>query len=168
VRLTVTGAARTELGERLAGFVYGTIVVLSVIVAGARDYGHEPGHIASLVALTCVVFWLAHVYAHALGDTLAHGERIDGKELRKIARREASIIEAAVPPVIALLLGTTGLLREQTALWLAFVLALVVLGAQGVVYARVERLAWLGTVSVVAANVALGLVLVALKLLLTH
>jgi len=168
MRLTVTGAARTELGERLGGFVYGTIVVLSVVVAGARDYGHEPGRVAALAAITCVVFWLAHVYAHALGDTVAHEERLSRHRLWTIARREASIVEAAVPPVAALLLGTFGIVAGRTALWLAFVLGLVVLAAQGVVYARVERLAALGTLCVVAANIALGLLLVALKLFLSH
>ena len=55
--------ARTAMGHRLGGFIYGTIVALSVIVGGARAYPHEPGHIAVLVAVTCIVFWLAHVYA---------------------------------------------------------------------------------------------------------
>jgi hypothetical protein len=39
---------------------------------------------------------------------------------------------------------------------------------QGVVFARVERLGWLGTAAVVATNVGLGVVLVALKLLVAH
>jgi hypothetical protein len=39
---------------------------------------------------------------------------------------------------------------------------------QGVVFARVERLGWLGTTIVVAANLGLGLILVALKLVVTH
>jgi hypothetical protein len=160
--------ARTELGERLGGFVYGTIVVLSVIVGGARDYGHEPGHIAVAAALTCVVFWLAHVYADALGHTVVHEQRLGREEFRAMARREASIIEAAVPPVAALLLGTLGVVAKQTALWLAFALGLAVLAAQGVAYARVERLGLAGTCTVIAVNVALGLALVALKLFVSH
>ena len=55
--------ARTRLGQRLSGFIYGTIIALSVIVAGARAYPHSAGHIAVLVAVTCAVFWIAHVYA---------------------------------------------------------------------------------------------------------
>jgi hypothetical protein len=168
MRMSVSAVARGELGERLGGFVYGTIVVLSVIVAGARSYGHEPGHIAVAVALTCVVFWLAHVYAHALGYSAAHGRRLDRQELGAIARREAAIIEAAAPPVVALLLGTLGVLAERTALWLAFVLGLVVLAAQGVAYARVEHLGRAATCSVIAINLGLGLALVALKLLVSH
>jgi hypothetical protein len=52
--------------------------------------------------------------------------------------------------------------------WTAFVLGLVVLGAQGIVFARVERLGVTATIGVVAANLGLGLVLVGLKVLVTH
>jgi hypothetical protein len=48
------------------------------------------------------------------------------------------------------------------------VLGLVVLGVQGVVFARVERLGLLATATVVVGNLGLGLLLVALKLVLTH
>jgi hypothetical protein len=139
-----------------------------VIVAGARAYPDEAGHIAALVAVTCAVFWVAHVYAHALGHGVAHGEHLSLEELREIAGRESSIVEAALPPVLALLLGALGLVSAHTALWLAFALGLIVLGAQGLVFARVERLGLLGTFAVVAANLGLGLLLVALKLVVAH
>jgi hypothetical protein len=160
--------ARTEFGLRLAGFVYGTIIALSTIVAGARIYPHDPTSILALVATTCAVFWTAHVYSHAIGESIAHQERISWAELRLLARREASIIEAAVPPVAALLLGAIGLLRESVAIWLAFGVGLVVLGVQGLVVARLERLGPVSTVAVMAANLALGIFVVGLKLLLTH
>jgi hypothetical protein len=159
---------RTAMGERLGGFIYGTIVALSVLVAGARAYPHEPGHIAVLVAVTSAAFWLAHVYAHGLARAVAHEEHLSFAELRDIARHEAAIIEATLPSIVALLLGTLGVLSSRAAVWLAFVLGLVVLAVQGVLFARIERLGTLGTVGVVVGNLSLGLVLVALKLLVTH
>jgi hypothetical protein len=39
---------------------------------------------------------------------------------------------------------------------------------QGVIFARLERLGFLGMLLVVTVNVALGLILVALKLFVTH
>ena len=68
----------------------------------------------------------------------------------------------------ALLLGVLGILSARAAIWAAFGIGLFVLAAQGLVFARVERLGRLGTVLIVAANLALGLILVALKLLLAH
>jgi hypothetical protein len=162
------GLARAAMGERLAGFIYGTIVVLAVVVAGARAYPHEAGHIAALVGVTSVALWLAHVYAHGLGHSVARNEHLTLAELGHIARREGSIVEAAVPPVAALLLGALGILSTGAAVWLAFAFGLVVLAAEGVAFARVERLGLLGTLAIVAVNLSLGVVLIALKLIVTH
>lgn len=159
---------RAAMGERLGGFIYGTIVVLAVVVAGARAYPHGPGHIAVLVIVTSVVLWVAHVYAHGLGHSVARNQHLSLAELRHIARREGSIVEAAVPPLVPLLLGAVGLVSNGFAVWAAFALGMVVLAAQGITFARVERLSWVGTLGVVAANLALGAVLIGVKLLLTH
>jgi len=156
------------MGARLGGFVYGTIVVLSVLVAGARAYPHSAGRIAGLVLASSVVFWVAHVYAHGISESITDDERLSVADLRRIARHEASIVEASLPPLVALLLGALGVVSTQSAVWLAFALGLLVLFVEGIVVARVERLAALGTVAVVAANLALGLSLVALKLVIGH
>ena len=156
------------MGERLGGFIYGTIVVLSVIVGGAKAYKHQPGHLAVVVAVTVVVFWLAHVYSHSVGESLARSEHLSFQELLHVARREGSIVEAAVPSVAALLLGALGVVSGPTAIWIAFGLGLAVLGAEGLAFARAERLGLLGTCAVVAANLGLGVILVALKLFISH
>jgi hypothetical protein len=142
--------------------------VLSVIVGGARAVPHEAGHIAGLVAATSVVFWLAHVYAHALGESIGHDRHLSGKAVLGVARHEASIIEAAVPPVVVLLLAELGVLSTSVAIWVAFVLGLVILAAQGLTVARLEHLGLLATVGVVAINLGLGVVLVGLKLVIAH
>jgi hypothetical protein len=159
---------RTAIGERLAGFIYGTIIVLSVLVAGSRTFPDDACHIAALVAVTSAVFWLAHVYAHGLAHSVIHDEHLSLAELRRIARREGSIVEAAVPPLAALLLGSLGVFSAKTAVWVAFGLGLVVLAAQGVVFARVERLSWPSTLLLVAANLGLGVLLVGLKVFVAH
>ncbi len=156
------------IGERLAGFVYGTIVVLAVLVGGVRAFPDDARRIAAMVLVTSVVLWVAHVYAHALAHSVAHDERVSVAELRLIARREGSIVEAAVPPLAALLLGAFDAVSTSTAVWIAFGVGLAVLAAQGIVFARVERLRWPATLLVVAANLGLGLVLVALKVFVTH
>jgi hypothetical protein len=163
-----TRPRRRVVGERLAGFVYGTIVALAVLVAGARAFPTDAGRIAAMILVTSVVLWIAHVYAHSLAHSVAHDERVSLAELRLIARREGSIVEAAVPPLAALLLGALDAVSTNTAVWLAFGVGLVVLAAQGIVFARVERLRWPGMLLVVAANIGLGLVLVAVKVFLTH
>jgi hypothetical protein len=167
-RPRTTAPRRTRIGELLAGFVYGTIIVLSVLVAGARSFPDDAGHIAALVVVTSVVFWLAHVYAHGLAHSVVHDEHLSLDELARIARRESSIVGAAVPPLAALLLGAFGVVSTKTAVWIAFGTGLAVLAVQGVVFARVERLSRPATLLVVAANLALGLVLVGLKVFVAH
>jgi hypothetical protein len=154
--------------ERLAGFIYGTLVALAMIVAGVKVYPGSPGRIAVFVVLTSFVLWLAHVYAHTVGLSVSHRSRLELAELRHIARREGSIVEAALPPIVPLLLGAVGLLSTDTAVWTAIGIGLVVLALEGAAFARIQRLGPLRTVVAVAANVGVGLLLVAAKLVLSH
>jgi len=162
------GGERTATGDRVAGFTYGTLVALSMLIAGAKLYPDDSGRIAAFVVLTTVALWLAHVYAHTIGQSVSHERRLRLPELRHIARREGAIVEAVLPPVVPLLLASAGLISGQVALWAAFGLGLVVLAVQGLQFARVERFGTLRTVFAVTVNVGVGLILVAAKVVLTH
>ena len=162
------GLSRAAIGARLGGFIYGTLVVLAVIVPGAKAYPDDAGYIAALVAITTGVLWLAHVYAHTIAHSVGHNEHLSLAEARRIARREASIIEAGLPSIVALLLGAAGAISTQAAVWVALALGLAVLAVQGVFFARVERLPWLAALAVVVANVGLGLLLIGLKVFVSH
>ena len=152
---------------RIAGTVYGTIVVMATVAAGGKGIV-DTWQLAAFVVATVVVLWLAHVYAHGLAESIERGRRLDGAELVEVARREISIVLSAVAPVTALVLGATGIIRESRAIWLALVLCLLALGVQGARYAQVERLGRFATVVAVACNLGLGLVIVGLKALLAH
>jgi hypothetical protein len=139
-----------------------------VLVGGAKAYPHDAWKIVLLLGVTATVFWLAHVYAHALARVVAEDRHLSFAELRRIGRHESSIIEATIPPVAALLLAAFGVISTKAGAWIAYGLGLGVLMASGLIFARVERLGWFATLVVVALNVALGLALVALKLVVTH
>jgi hypothetical protein len=139
-----------------------------VLVGGAKAYPHDAWKIVLLLAVTAAVFWLAHVYSHSLASVVAQDRHLSFAELRRIGRHESSILEAALPPLAALLLGAFGLISTKAAVWIAYGLGLAVLLFSGLVFARVERLGWLATLVVVALNVALGVALVGLKLVVTH
>jgi hypothetical protein len=115
-----------------------------------------------------VVLWLAHVYAHGLGESLAMGRRLMVAELGSIARREASVVLAAVPPLAAIALGAAGVLEERTAVWIALGIGVVTLAAQGVRYSRLEELSPLATMITIGLNLAMGLGLVALEVVVAH
>ena len=85
-----------------------------------------------------------------------------------IARREWSIPAAAGPPVAALLLAAFGVIGETAAVWLALGIGVVTLGVQGARYAVVQQLGRAGTLTAIAVNLCLGLVIVVMKALLAH
>jgi len=161
---------RYLFGDRstIAGTVYGTIVVLSVLAAGGRSYEHQLWRLASIAATSSVVLWIAHIYSHGLGESLTAGRRLNVAEVTAIARREYSIVLAAVLPVAAVVLGAAGLVHEPTALRWAFGVGIFTLGVQGVRYARLEHLSLTASITTVSLNLALGLALVAVEALVTH
>jgi hypothetical protein len=148
--------------------VYGTIVAMSALAAGASAFSHELWRLTAVVAVGSVVFWIAHVYAHSLGETIALGRRLNLAELVSVAQREVSIVFAAILPAVALALGAVGLIGSRAAIWLAMGAGTATLGIQGVRYARIEKLGPAASAFAVALNVSLGGVIIALKVLLGH
>ena len=153
--------------EDMAGTIFGAILVLAVIASGSGR-GVEVWSLVELVVGTTLVFWLGHVYAHALGESVKLRRRIDWGEFATVARRQGAIPLAAVAPVVALCLGALGVLSERHAVWLALGLGVATLGVQGLRYARLEHLGRAGTVVAVGVNLVIGLAIVALKATITH
>jgi hypothetical protein len=160
--------ARQESPQRIAGEVYGTIVVMGALAAGAHGGMIRSRELAGIVAGTAIVLWVAHVYAHSLADSISRGRRLDAAELRSVGRRELGMLLAAVLPVGALVLGAFGILADSTAVWLAMGFGLLTLVVAGVQYATVERLGLVASLLTVGVNLALGLVIVGLKAGLGH
>ena len=159
---------RGETGEQLGGFLYGTIVVLAVIAAGARANRDAPGTMLALVLITTGTFWLAHVYAHGLARSVTAKERPSFAELLDVARHEAAIVKACGPPMVPVVLAILGVLSPSTSYWCAMGIGLAVLAIDGLLFARALRLSPLAALGVTAANLALGVLLVIMKLLVTH
>lgn len=153
---------------RIAGTVYGTIVVMATVTAGAQGEKTDAGRLAVVVIVTVLVLWVAHVYSDGLAESLERGRRLTTAELGSVAQRELSILAAAAAPVAALVLAAFGVLSTKTGLWLALGIGVLALGVQGHRYAKVEQLDRTGTLTVIALNVFLGLVIVGLKALLAH
>ncbi len=156
--------------ETIAGTVYGTIVVMGALAAGsAGSHGElRPSQLAAIVAATVIVLWIAHVYSHALAETIRLDRRLDAAEVASVARRELAIPLAAVVPVTVLVLGAVGVLRESTAVWIALGFGVATLVVDGFRYAAVDRLSPVGTLVTVTINLALGLLIVGLKAGLGH
>lgn len=154
--------------ETISGTVYGTIVLLAALVAGAKPYENDLWRLSAIVAMSVLVLWFAHVYSDGIGESLELGRRLSMDELSSIARRERSIPLAAVVPVGLLVLGALDVFHGRTAIWLAFGVGVATLSVQGIRYALLERLTVFGTIVTVALNIGIALLLVALKVLVAH
>jgi hypothetical protein len=155
------------VGGGIASIVYGTVVVMATLTAAYATEKH-PWKLASIVASAALVLWFAHVYAHGLSESIVQKRRLSSAELLALVKRELGILLAAVAPVTVLVLGALGLFKETSAVWLALSVGLVTLGVEGLRFARIEGIGPVGTLVAVCLNLALGLVVVALKVAVAH
>lgn len=147
--------------------MYGTVLVMATITAAYANE-KDPAKLAEIVIATALVLWVAHLHAHSISESIALGRRVGTAEIRRIAVREIGIVGAAGLQCCALILGAAGVMAEPTSVWVAFAIGLVTLGAEGIRYARMERLGAAATLGAVAINLALGVGVVALKVAIYH
>jgi hypothetical protein len=154
--------------DTIASTVFGTITAMATIAAYGAAFPDSPWTVEELVASTAIVLWIAHLYTHALSESISESRRLRAGRLWTVAQRELGILFAAVPPCVALTLGGLGLFDETVSIWLALGLGLAALAAEGVRYARIERLGPAGASMAIAANVGIGLLVVLLKAEVLH
>jgi hypothetical protein len=148
--------------ESIGGTVYGTIIVMATIAAGAHT-GTSSSALATVVGVSVIVLWIAHVYSNGLAESLQRGRRLDAAEILEIARHELAMPLAAVAPVASLVLAALGVVSDVTGVRLALGFGVVTLAFQGLRYAALEDLRPLGAVFSVGLNVLLGLTIVVLE-----
>jgi hypothetical protein len=144
-----------------AGAIYGTIAAMAVIAGTAADPGH--GTALGLTIATLLVFWVAHVYAHALAHHLRGASGLDWSVVRAAMVEEWSLLQGPVPLLVLLGLGELGVLEERLAVRLALWLGVVELVTWAVLYARCQRWSWLTALTAGAVNGLFGLVIVVLE-----
>ncbi|MFI9360431.1 hypothetical protein ACIG5E_05145 [Kitasatospora sp. NPDC053057] len=120
-----------------------------------------------LLLVTAIVFWAAHVYALLAGERV-HGQLLSWSEVRHVARHEWPMVQAAVPPAVAVAISPLlGLGLAGTA-WFALGVALIEQVAWATVAAvRAGASRRLVAVSVLV-NLTLGLILVIAKATIHH
>lgn len=148
--------------------IYGLILVSGMIVVSNSLVGTSANALLTVV-VTVIVFFAAHVYA----GTLARLAATDGAagflpSLRASGRHSLGMLVAAVPPLVILLMGTTRVFPDDTAIWAALIVDAVLLGVLGwFAVSRWTRRVWPRLASALI-TAAFGLVLVALKAFIHH
>jgi hypothetical protein len=160
--LRIESSARTR-GRRVADAIYGTILVLAVVGALSRDAEATVGAILGGALATSVVFWIVHVYAEVL-DLEVSGESPGGwAAVRAAAWQEFPLVQAALLPMVPLVLGTVGVLGRSAAVNLSLAIGFFALAAWGYHAGRTMQQSRLRAGLQAAGAAGLGLLMVLLK-----
>jgi hypothetical protein len=158
--------ARRLLGSRgLSAAVYGSLLVTALIALQARSDLTEP-FVAMSLFVTVGVFWAMEVWAELVAV------RLDGhltlRQGARVALSELPMIAAAVAPALALWTHRLGLTTQQQAVDLALAVGVAQLFVWGLAVGRALGRGWLVALGVALVDVAMGLVIVGLKMLVLH
>lgn len=151
--------------------VYGLILVAGLI-ATASSAKAPSIRVLIFVAVTLIVFWLAHVYSAVVAD---HGRMGDDGEpmtlraaIREAVGEARGMLFAAVFPAGALLLGVFGVLGDKAAAWLALWICVAALACLG--YLSFRRLNAKLHVRLLGAltTASFGILIIVAKAIVTH
>lgn len=148
--------------------VYGLVLVSGMIVVSGTIVGTSVNALIT-VAVTVIVFYLAHVYAGTLGRLAAtDGQAGLRASIRAAARHSRGMLAAAVAPLLILLLGATDLIDDTFAIWAALIVNTVMLGVLGWIAVARWSTHWLPRLVSALVTAGFGLVLIVLKAVIHH
>lgn len=157
------GPALLPVGERASSAIYGTILVTAVIVALSEDPAASDTELMEAAATSAVVFWLAHAYSGFIGRRAAVRDPGRWESFRVALALDFPMVQAAVPPLIALLLGAIDLLSRDHAVTAALVLGILELFVWGCLAARGSLIR---SASIGLVNCLFGVAIILLKALI--
>lgn len=156
------GPLVVEIGR----WVYGTVILMTVLVVYADSGPVSFGEAAGVVLAPMIATFLAHLFAHVLAAESAKSGGLNRNELVHLVRSEAQFLLLALAPLAVLLAGALGAFTPPTAvvliLWGGVALLLFVGGLAG----RRVGLGWWGTTASAAASATLGLLVLVAQILL--
>jgi hypothetical protein len=126
------GLSRLLPQQNLAASVYGTVLVSSVIV-GLAGTELTTGKMMAAVAVTALVFALAHAWATALARSANDRQALSPSHLLDGIRHEWPMVEAVAPALLALGLAALGVYSVKAGLWVAIIANTVLLFAWGAI-----------------------------------
>jgi hypothetical protein len=159
---------RPRLASALRERVYATLVGLSTVVlllnyASATSVGDAAAEIAASMGALCLASMFAEISAHRV----AFGEFPRGRELRQVGWVSGQTLETAVLPLLCVAAAALGWWSLRVALLVATATLLLTIAALALLATRRTTLGWPARLLVIAVEVVIALVVVAVKML-TH
>ncbi len=148
-----------------AGLIYGTIAVAALLAAESARQETYP-RTAGAVAITLLLYWLAHSYSEFTGERLNRGDPFSYAAFARSAAREVTVLlGAAIPFLVVLIFWATGaalVTAVSAAIWTSVA---IVIGTELSIGVRAD-LSGRELVRQTAVGVLLGLMVIALRVLL--
>jgi len=154
-------------GENPSGVIYGVIVIAALLAAESGSHESYLDTVGSALIAACL-YWFAHAYASLLGRRLTTQERLTAGGLWGSLSHDWALVRGATIPLLALVCGWIAGAAQQTSVTAALWTCVVWLIALELV-AGVRSRASTGELALqTGAGAAMGLAILALKVLLHH
>lgn len=154
-----------HIAENMKERIYATLTLVAVIAVMWQNAGHHTvfGTIASLLG-TALALWLATVIAARMSYRAVHGRGMNATHYRKLLFTSSGLLAPVIPPILLLLISSSGLISLQTALMISMILLALSLFlfsfmAGRKIYVSVGRL-----ILISALEMLLGIGVIALKI----
>jgi hypothetical protein len=142
------------------GIITGTVVSTAVIAAAA---GHlEQAHLVIAILGTAFIYWLAHLHARTLGDSVKHRTHPLDAFREALAETWPILAAASVPAVILIVIQLVGI-ELRTGAWIAVIACTVLLTVYSFFAGRRGGLGIRGSLLSAAVGAGLGILIIGLK-----
>ncbi|QAY61207.1 hypothetical protein ET475_15280 [Microbacterium protaetiae] len=160
---------QTRLGGLLVSeeAVYGLILVAGMVLIGS-ERADEAWETMVTVLVTVLVFFAAHVYAGTLSRMAGGKGSSIPTALGGAVRHSIGLLVVAVPPLAVLVVGASGVITPDAAVWLALIITAVLLIVDGWLMAAARTSSFWVRLLGAAISGAFGAVLIVLKVLIHH
>lgn len=152
-----------EPEDNPSGVIYGTITA-GALLAAESTRRETLAEAIGAVAVTLVLYWLAHAYSSALGARLESGGAWSARQLLRVAAHEAALLKGATLPLVVLVVAAVAGVSTSGAVFAALVATALLLVVLEMIASRRARLKGLELLVQVLVTAGLGLGVVVLKL----
>jgi len=164
---SITFVGRFLRSKGPAELLYGALV--SAVVLATTSANVESGETVLIAtALVSVTYWLAHVYADAVGGRFEDIHHPSHHRLRHALKNNTGVLLGSIPVLVVFLLGRLLGMTVANAAFLALWFTVAMLAAVAALAAHRAGVRGGKLVAETAAAAAFGLLVIALKLILSH
>jgi hypothetical protein len=159
-------AIHGSAARRRSAGIYGTIVASAVLAAGGAHLRTVP--LAVAVFVTLLVYWAAEGYAQLLGEHAHAGRLPTWSQVRASLAAIWPMVTASYIPLLSMLVARILGATTKTAATVALVVAIALLLVHGWAGGKASQLRGLRLLAVTLIAGAFGVMMILLKLVVTH